>query len=126
MCPQARTSMIVFTCGPKNKLTNVYEFSPCVYKFSVDVACQEVESQSSTSTMQTTTTGQSTADVMELFRPGESSRPWIPGPSHTFLDLLSIVENLYSYNFEPENLKYDAGQYQYYIDDDFQPKQSPG
>ena len=43
-----------------------------------------------------------------------------------FLDLLSIVENLYSYNFEPKNLKYDAGQYQYYIDDDFQPKQSPG
>ena len=69
--------MIVFTCGPKNKLTNVYEFSPCVYKFSVDVACPEIESpgQSSTSTMQTTTNEQSTTDVMEIFRPGQSSRP---------------------------------------------------
>ena len=41
-CPKPRSTMMIFKCGPKNKLTNVYEFSPCVYKFFVDVECPEV------------------------------------------------------------------------------------
>ena len=41
-CPKPRSTIMIFKCGPKNKLTNVYEFLPCVYKFSVDVLCPEV------------------------------------------------------------------------------------
>ena len=41
-CPKPRSTMMIFKCGPKNKLTNVYEFLPCVYKFFVDVECPEV------------------------------------------------------------------------------------
>ena len=40
--------------------------------------------------------------------------------------LLAIVENIHPFDFEPEDLKYDGGQYQYFIDNDFQPKQYPG
>lgn len=40
-CPKPRSTIMIFKCGPKNKLTNVYEFLPCVYKFFVDVLCPE-------------------------------------------------------------------------------------
>ena len=42
LCPKPRSTKMIFKCGPKNKLTNVYEFLPCAYKFFVDVVCPEV------------------------------------------------------------------------------------
>ena len=41
-------------------------------------------------------------------------------------DLIDAVKNLHPSYFEAEDRTYDAGQYQYYIDNDFEPKQEPG
>ena len=48
-CPKAwniktRSTIMIFECGPKNKLMNVDEFLPCEYKFFIDVRCAEVYS----------------------------------------------------------------------------------
>ena len=40
--------------------------------------------------------------------------------------MLGIVTNIQARDFELEDLKYDGGQYQYYIDRYFKPKQNPG
>ena len=36
------------------------------------------------------------------------------------------MQDLHPNDFEPEDMSYDAGQYEYYIDDNFEPKQVPG
>ena len=36
------------------------------------------------------------------------------------------MRNLHPSDFDENDKTYDAGQYQYYIDDNFEPKQSPG
>ena len=40
--------------------------------------------------------------------------------------LENSVRNLHPSDFDENDKTYDAGQYQYYIDDNFEPKQSPG
>ena len=36
------------------------------------------------------------------------------------------MRNLHPSDFDENDNTYDAGQYQYYIDENFEPKQSPG
>ena len=38
----------------------------------------------------------------------------------------TIVGSLHPDDFRTEDRRYDGGQYQYFIDNDFQPKQEPG
>ena len=40
--------------------------------------------------------------------------------------LENSVRNLHPSDFDENDNTYDAGQYQYYIDENFEPKQSPG
>ena len=42
LCPKARSTVMFFQCGPKNKLMYVQELSPCSYKYSIDVKCSGV------------------------------------------------------------------------------------
>ena len=42
LCPKARSTVMFFQCGPRNKLKYVQELSPCTYKFVVDVQCPGV------------------------------------------------------------------------------------
>ena len=45
---------------------------------------------------------------------------------HVILVQENSVKDLHPSDFDENDKMYDAGEYQYYIDDNFEPKQSPG
>ena len=61
----------------------------------------------------------------EMIDPGELILPEYA--ELTFIeDLITSVKNLHPSDFDKTDKVYDAGQYQYTIDDNFEPKQVPG
>jgi len=115
LCPKARSTVMFFQCGPKNKLMYVQELSPCTYKYSIDVKCSGPIDEPTTTMTTLTITEPSTSN---------GGLSWA---NVTKSDVLqTIVGSLHPDDFRTEDRRYDGGQYQYFIDNDFQPQQEPG